>query len=80
MKKPNIFLSIGLVIFTIIQLLKHLSLMDFPDFVYGFVLGVAIIFMAAGFIPTSHDFSRLKNIKTNLFKNGGKQVEDYSAY
>ena len=72
MQKPNMFLSIGLVIFTLIQLLKHLSLMDFPDFVYGFALGVAMIFMVIGFIPMSHNFSRLKNFKTNLFKNGGK--------
>jgi len=66
MKKPNIFLSIGMVVFIIIQLLKHLSPMDIPDFIYGFAISIAIVFMAVGIIPIPHDLSRLKNFKTDL--------------
>ena len=67
MKKSNILLSIGLLFYAIIQLLKHLVKIDVPDFVEGFITGIALVFMVLGIISISYKLLKLKNFKRNLF-------------
>ncbi|RUT73259.1 hypothetical protein [Ancylomarina longa] len=67
MKKPNIALSIGLLIFAAIQLLKHLFHFELPDFWYGFVVGLSLVLMVTGLLGGASLCERLRAGKRNIF-------------
>jgi len=67
LKKPNKFISIGLVIVAIMQLLKHFSV-QLTDSIEGLGFGIGIAFELIGIYFMNHDISKLKNYKMNLLK------------
>lgn len=59
--------SIGLFIIVAMMMLKHFST-NLPDFIYGFIYGIAFAFELIGIFAMTQDVSKLRSIKMNLFK------------
>lgn len=74
MKKYNYFISAGLLIISLMLILKHFAI-QLPDFIQGFGYGIGIALELMGAYLVNHDISKIKNYKRKLWRNiiGGRK-------
>ena len=64
MKKVNNYIRSGLLVYVIWAFSKRFF--QLPEFINGFLLGLAIVLMLSGGYIENHDINKLKNYKRNI--------------
>lgn len=67
-RKNNMFLSIGLLVFALTLNLKQF-IPDYPHFLHGFGLGLALCFVLIGGYLLTHDMPRWMAAKSQWIRN-----------